>query len=137
MPLPLPTIAVVEDDESVRKALSRLLRACGYDAVAFDSGEAFLDAAPKALFDLVLVDIHMPGLTGPEVLSTVRSAGDKTPVILMTADTDPAIRERYPADGFLSKPFTEMRLLQTLEAMTAHAPESPPELTNRNQELPE
>jgi FixJ family two-component response regulator len=119
MPVASPIIAVVDDDESFRKALLRLLRACGFGTAGFESGEAFLSAMPDAGFDAVLLDIRLPGLTGPEVHDALRAAYHSTPVILMTADTTPAIQEQSQADGFLYKPFTEALLLDTLKAAWA------------------
>ena len=102
-----PLIAIVDDDESVRRALRRLLRSLRYEAVAFASGEEFLDSLPSHRPVCVLVDLHLPGLNGLEILERLRGADPGPPVIVMTGFDEPGTRERCLAAGavdYITKP---------------------------------
>jgi len=115
----LPLIAIVDDDESVLKALRRLLEACGFRTETFDSGRAFLDALRDHRPACVLLDLHMLGLTGWGVQAEMAAAGFSIPIIFITADGDPAVLERTMTTGamfLLHKPFSERRLLETIAA---------------------
>lgn len=117
-------MAIVDDDPSVRKALERLLRVMGIGAVAHDSGAAFLSSTGLHDVDCLLLDVHMPGLSGMDVLDEVAVAVTKLPVVLMTGryEVDFADRAlRAGASGFLRKPFSEDELIEALESATGHA----------------
>jgi FixJ family two-component response regulator len=110
-------IAVVDDDASIRKALSSLLRSMGYAVALFDSGEAFL-AAPES-GDCVITDLQMPGMSGLDLLERLREHGIDTPVIVITAFPEPAVRQRalqLGARAFFSKPFDAGAILAEIEA---------------------
>jgi FixJ family two-component response regulator len=110
-------LAIVDDDAAVLKAAQRLLCACGFHTEIFSSGRAFLDALRSLSPDCVLLDLHMPGLTGWEVRDEMGAAGFSIPVIFITGDGDPALWERAAAAGavaLLRKPFGEQALLETI-----------------------
>lgn len=108
-------IAIVDDDEGVCKALKRLIIALGMDATTFSSGNSFLDSLPTQRPDCVLLDLHMPGLTGEEVLRALTAAGWDLPVIVITGQDRPADRElsmALGANAYLAKPLgpTDLRV---------------------------
>ena len=77
-------IAVIDDSEAVRKSLTVLLAARGYAAMGFESGEDFLASPQKDAFDYLLIDYKMDGLSGVEVLNTLRAEGVKTPAAMVS-----------------------------------------------------
>ena len=100
-------VAVVDDEESVRRALIRLLRAANMDAEAFASGEAFLESLEKFRPDCVVLDLQMPGLTGRDVQRRLLSMKINLPVILITAHDDIVTQQQSLSDGaanYLRKP---------------------------------
>jgi len=112
-----PLIAVVDDDDAIRKALSRLLRACGFGVECFASGQAFLAALPSAQLDCVLLDLQMPEMDGLEVLVWVRDRAPDLPVIIITAHDEPGMRANCLAGGasaYLPKPIDEAVLQQAI-----------------------
>ncbi|WP_228125248.1 response regulator transcription factor [Candidatus Methylospira mobilis] len=118
-------MAVVDDDEIVLNAIKRLLRVCGFRTETSSSGRAFLDALDNHIPDCVLLDLLMPGLNGWDVQAGIAASGLSIPVVFITGDGDPAIRERIAADGraaLLRKPFTERELLETINAIGIQNP---------------
>lgn len=115
-------VSVVEDDDSLRSALVGLLDSLGYGVRAFASAEAFLaDAAGRAA-DCIVTDIHMPGWSGIELKQHLDDIGERTPVIMLTGRTDPAILARARASGavcVLQKPFQEADLVRCIEGVLA------------------
>lgn len=112
-------VAVVDDDASVRRALCRLLRVAGYAAVGFASGEEFLDALAARAPDCVLLDIHMPGMSGLRVQTRLNAAGFELPVVFITASDDADIERRALGAGglrVLRKPFSNAVLIEAVEA---------------------
>lgn len=112
-----PVIAIIEDDASIRRALSRLLRSVGWKAVVFDSAEAFLQAAGQEALDCLVLDIWLPGMSGVAFLEHFAVAGLSLPVICMTAHDDVQVRRRAAQAGavaFLPKPVGEQALLQAI-----------------------
>lgn len=118
-------IAIVDDDGSIRSALSSLLRSIGYEVALFDCAEAFLDTSEA--IDCIVTDIQMPGLSGLELLERLTAEGDRRPVIIITAFPEAQLRERarrLGASSFLSKPFEAEMILHALEeALAAASPE--------------
>ncbi|WP_424138034.1 response regulator transcription factor [Roseomonas chloroacetimidivorans] len=118
-------IAIVDDDDSVRVALTSLARSAGLRARGYASADAFLaeDISP---FDCVVSDIQMPKLSGFDLLQAVRSRRAELPVILITAYPDERIQQRAISGGarfFLEKPCDPNLLVTRLaEAMEAAAP---------------
>jgi FixJ family two-component response regulator len=114
----LPLISVVDDDESVRESLPDLLREFGYDVRAFASAEEFLDSGSIDETGCLILDIAMPGMTGPELQDELKTQGRKTPIIFITAHNDDHTRPRLMSKGAvecLSKPFSEMALMNALD----------------------
>jgi FixJ family two-component response regulator len=117
-----PLIAIVDDDESVCRAIKRLVRSLGMNAETFTSGQKFLDlfeAMPSFHADCVVLDVQMPGLNGIEVQEQLVRSGDKFPIIFITAHDDVGTRERALSGGavaFLRKPFDDKLLITTLHA---------------------
>lgn len=102
-------VAVVDDEAPVRTALGRLLRVADYQVIGFASGEEFLASLPARRPDCVLLDIHMPGLSGLQVRQRLREAGSTLPVVFITANdrTELARQGLDPgAASVLHKPFT-------------------------------
>lgn len=85
------TIFVIDDDDVVRESLKALLEARRYAVQDFPSGVEFLSRRDGAKADCVVMDVHMPYMTGIEVLKRLRQAGDSTPVILVTGSGDAAV----------------------------------------------
>jgi FixJ family two-component response regulator len=114
-------VAVVDDDPSVRRALTRLLRSVGVPCLTHDSGSEFL-ASPKLHdFDCLILDVHMPRMSGIEVLEEIRVVASKLPVVLMTARYDVDFAEKAlvaGASAFLRKPFTEEELFAAISDAT-------------------
>lgn len=113
----LPLISVVDDDESVRESLPDLLREFGYDVRAFASAEEFLNSGYMDETGCLILDIAMPGMTGPELQQELKSRGRKTPIIFVTAHADDDTRPRLMNNGAvecLSKPFSEKALMNAL-----------------------
>lgn len=117
-----PLIAIVDDDESVCRAIKRLVRSLGMNAETFTSGQKFLDlieAMPSFHADCVVLDVQMPGLNGNEVQEQLVRTGHKLPIVFITAHDDVGARERALAGGavaFLRKPFNDELLVKTLHA---------------------
>ena len=115
-----PLIAIVDDDESVCRAMSRLVRSLGMEANAFASGREFVDrieTTPSFQPDCVVLDVQMPGMNGIEVQERLASRGNRLPVIFITAHDQPGIRDRALAAGavaFLRKPFNDELFITTL-----------------------
>lgn len=113
----LPLISVVDDDESVRESLPDLLRVIGFDARAFSSAEEFLDSGYVGQTGCLILDIAMPGMTGPELQNELKIRRSKVPIIFITAHADETTRPRMLENGAvecLSKPFSETALLDAL-----------------------
>jgi len=115
----VPYVAIVDDEEPVRKALKRLLRASGLEADTYASGQDFLQASLVRMPDCVVLDLHMPGMSGLQVLQELRSAKKSLPAVVITAYDEPATREQCLAAGaaaYLRKPLDERLLLNAISA---------------------
>lgn len=115
-----PFIAIIDDDGFLCDALANLMRSAGFEATTFNSGDAFLARACRTAFDVILTDYQMPGTDGLELVKELRSRGDKTPVIVMTAQQNLAVRDRalrIGANEFLLKPFDADTLIEMIERM--------------------
>jgi FixJ family two-component response regulator len=118
MTAPRPLIAVVDDEESVRRALARMLNASQLDVEVFGSGQEFLDSLRTRRPDCVVLDYQMPGLTGRDVQRQLAAARIRLPIIVVTAHDQPALREQCLADGavaYISKPLQRERLLSVID----------------------
>ena len=102
------TVAVVEDDSSMRKSVQRLLNAHGFAVEEFPSAEAFLGRDPDSRVACVVLDIHLPGMSGLELRRRLTAAGSTLPVIFITAIDDDAVKMAAVQLGcvaYLRKPF--------------------------------
>lgn len=111
-------VAVVDDEEPVRKALGRVLRASGLVAQCFPSGQVFLDSIVTTRPDCLVLDLHMPGLSGLQVLEQLRSCRPPLPAIVITGHDEPENQVRCLALGafaYIRKPLDDELLLQTIE----------------------
>ncbi len=110
-------VSVVDDDESVRESLPDLLKEFAFAAQAFSSAEEFLASDDVRKTDCLILDIAMPGMTGPELKREMKRRRLVIPVIFITAQRDDAVRSRMLADGAvecLFKPFSDTALLHAL-----------------------
>lgn len=94
-------IAVVDDDASVRGALSRFLKSLGYHAMAFERAEEFLASNQRGNAACLIADVQMPGMTGPELHAKLVASGEPIPTIFITAYPDPSARARVAKRGNL------------------------------------
>lgn len=125
MPAAPPFVVVVDDEEPIRKALCRLLRACGMIAEGFASGQVFLDSLAARRADCLLLDLHMPGLGGLEVLQQVRMLSRTLPTIVITGYDEPDTRSNCLAAGalgYLRKPLDEHSLLEAINNAVRNRP---------------
>jgi FixJ family two-component response regulator len=110
-------IAIIDDDPSVRRALERLLRAAGYRVASYASGAEFLPSLETAPPACAIVDIHMPGLTGFDILAALREKRSASVAVVLTADQDPQTRVRalgLGAAACVTKPFNDTLLLEAI-----------------------
>ena len=116
-----PFIVIVDDDESVCRALKRLIRSLGMTAEAYVSSTEFVDlmeALPSFKPDCVVLDVQMPGMNGIEVQACIRRARGAIPIVFITAHEDRVIRTQALEAGavaILRKPFSEVLLIRTLD----------------------
>jgi len=92
-------VAVVDDDTSVCRSFSRLLRAAGFQPVSYASAEAYLEDTKRPRFDCLVLDIQLDGISGLELSRRLAAVNDVTPVIFITAHDDPAVRAEALASG--------------------------------------
>lgn len=119
MASPNPYIALVDDEGPVRTALGRLLRLADFEVIAFPSGDAFLTSLDARLPDCVILDVHMPGLSGLDVRARLRAARIHIPAVYITAADDPALDQAVRDAGgtrLLRKPFSSDELLDAVDA---------------------
>jgi FixJ family two-component response regulator len=118
MPSTRRTVFIIDDDDSVRKALRRLLRAAGHDVQSFATAEEFLQAAALQGPDCLVLDVHLPGLCGLGLQQRLKAEGRSVPAVFITAYEEEQARARALADGaiaFLHKPFDECALLDAVD----------------------
>ena len=112
-------VSVVDDDESVRESLPDLLRQFGFAAQAFSSAEAFLASDVVSETSCLLLDVAMPGMSGPDLQQELIRRRRSIPIVFITASGDKTVRQRLLTQGAvecLSKPFSEAALLDALNA---------------------
>lgn len=113
-------ISVVDDDESVRESLPDLLGEFGFAAQTFSSAEEFLASDFLDQTDCLILDVAMPGMTGPELQRELAIRRRNVPIIFITAQREEALRPRLLKLGAvecLLKPFNETDLLQALDTV--------------------
>ena len=112
-------VSVVDDDESVRESLPDLLREFGFDAEAFPSAEDFLGSDAVNRTNCLVLDIAMPGMSGPELQGELTRRRTRIPIVFITATRDENVRNSLlskGASGVLWKPFGDAVLLDALNA---------------------
>jgi len=100
-------VAIVDDDPAVCRALARLVRSLGFDAITYSSGEEILQNAAFPRPDFVLLDLHLPGLMGPQLLRVLRQQIHEAQIVMMTARDLAGMREACLAAGawaYMTKP---------------------------------
>jgi FixJ family two-component response regulator len=116
--MPIPSlVAVVDDDESVRESLPDLLQEFGYAVRAFSSAEEFLASDCLGQTRCLILDIAMPGMSGPDLQRELRRRRQEIPIVFITAHEDSTVRPRLLQQGAvecLFKPFSETALLAAL-----------------------
>lgn len=111
-------VAIVDDDDSVRRALSRLLVSLACKPVEFASGDAFLASLSAGVPDCVMLDLHMPGLQGIDVLHRLRERSHQVPAIIITAVDQTDMREmclHAGASAYLMKPLERATVSSAIE----------------------
>ena len=114
-----PLISVVDDDESVRESLPDLLREFGFAAEAFSSAEEFLASDSLGRTECLVLDVTMPGMSGPDLQQELARRRQAVPIVFIPAHADEALCPRLlerGAAGCLSKPFSETELIEALKA---------------------
>jgi two-component system response regulator FixJ len=122
---PARTIVLVEDDDVVRQSTALVLRGAGHRVREFARGDDFLAADLPDPPDAILLDLHLPGLTGTDVLRALRARGPMPPVVVLTGHGEVAIAVevmKLGAAEFLEKPCPPERLLDALERATVARP---------------
>jgi FixJ family two-component response regulator len=120
-----PHIAVVDDEESVRLALARMLRASSFEVSIYRSGEDFLESLKTAVPDCVVLDFQMPGLTGRDIQRALSVAKVALPIIVVTAHDQPSLREKVLADGavaYFTKPLRRDTLIAAVDQAIRRTP---------------
>ena len=118
-----PLVAIVDDDDDVREALSDLLAVLGLSCRTFDRAEALLSAYGPGVFDCIITDVRMPGIGGLDLLRRLRSLDPTVSVIVITSDTTPKTCSQALATGAhacLTKPVEDDVLLDHLRSALGH-----------------
>ncbi|MFT7643316.1 MAG: DNA-binding response OmpR family regulator [Pirellulaceae bacterium] len=126
--MPNQTILTVEDDQSIRRGIVDSLRYAGYEVVEAGDGETGMQKALSQDYDLLLLDLVLPGKSGMEILSAVREIRPTQPVIILTArgeESDRVEGLKRGADDYVVKPFSVKELMARVEAVLRRSPERP------------
>lgn len=122
-------IRIVDDDPSVRRALARLVRSCGFAVETFASADEYLSAASTDEVECVVLDIHLGGMSGIELRHRIHGEVVHPPVILITAHDDDATLESISqsgAPGYLRKPFDDSALIAAIGSAIGRQVDRPP-----------
>lgn len=114
-----PLVAVIDDDESVRESLPDLLKEFGFAAHCFSSAEEFLESDDISETGCLILDIGMPGMTGPDLQRELKLLRQQIPIVFVTAQRDEPMRLRLLNQGAvecLFKPFSDTELLRALKS---------------------
>lgn len=113
-------VAIVDDEESVRRALERLLRSVGMTARVFATGTEFLAEYERLMPDCLVLDLHMPGMSGFEIMNRLQG---RLPVVVITGQDSPENEMRAVGAGagaYLSKPVQDHHLIDAIHSVTVH-----------------
>jgi FixJ family two-component response regulator len=119
-----PVIAVIDDDASVRRALQRLLQAAGFTVETFATAREFLNTDYGAQTACLVLDVHLPGMSGFQLQEYLAVAGVPIPIVFMTAYDDESTRERVNRAGavaYLRKPFDQGTLIEAISRAIGQA----------------
>src|SRR5271170_1616100 len=114
-----PLVSIVDDDESVCQSLPDLLRELGFSAMAFSSAEEFLASDHVNRTECLLLDVAMPGMSGPDLQRELRLRGQEIPIIFITGQSNETLRQRLLEQGAVAcllKPFNESALVEALKS---------------------
>jgi FixJ family two-component response regulator len=114
-------VATVDDDRRVRESVQSVLESAGYEALTFESAEAFLESGALSSVTCVIADVRLPGMDGTELHRRIRRERRQLPVILISAHDDDGVRQQALLDGaiaFLVKPFDGGDLLEHVARAT-------------------
>lgn len=114
-----PLVAVVDDSESVRESLPHLLEQVGFAVQAFESAEAFLASGAADATRCLVLDVRLPGMSGPDLQRELARRGRGVPIVFITAQDDQSLQPRLHAAGAVAclfKPFSDTALLEAVEA---------------------
>ena len=117
MPETRQTIFIIDDDESVRRALRRLMASVGLKVETFATAEEFLQAPARPAPGCLILDVHLPGLSGLDLQKRLKAEGRSLHIVFITAYGEDQVRElamRGGAIAFLQKPFEEQALLDAV-----------------------
>ena len=119
MPGQYQSIVVVEDDAGMKKAIERLLRAAGFQPVSFASAEELLQTEAAESAVCLVLDIHLPGLSGLELRRILVASGRAKPIIFITGQDEPSLRDEAQRLGcaYFRKPFEGKALLEAIRAV--------------------
>jgi FixJ family two-component response regulator len=115
-------VSVVDDDESVRESLPDLLRSLGFDSLPFSSAEAFLASDSLGVTSCLVLDVAMPGMSGPELQQELARRKSTVPIVFITAHSDETSLPRLLRRGAVAcliKPFTEAAILEAVNKALA------------------
>jgi FixJ family two-component response regulator len=119
------TVYIVDDDESVRTALSRLMRSAGIESRAYESSERFLEEVRNESYACILVDMTMPRMNGMELIARLKEKGINIPVIALSARDDDEIRQKakdLDVRFFLRKPVDDQALIDAINWVVKKQP---------------
>lgn len=117
-PAKVPLISIVDDDVSVRVAMTRLVRSLGFAVSAFESADSYLGSSERHQTSCIVSDVQMPGTNGLEMQRRLVAQNDRTPIIFITAFPENSIERRARDAGavcFLTKPFDSAELIGCIE----------------------
>ena len=117
MSKPGPLIAIVDDDESIRRSVKRLMMSAGLRAESYSSGQELLHAIKTNLPDCLVLDVQMPGMNGLEIQDRLAASGIRVPIVFVTGYEDSMAEARALKAGaaaFLYKPFSNRSLLEVV-----------------------
>jgi len=112
-------VSVVDDDESVRESLPDLLKEFGFAVRAFSAAEEFLASDCVGQTRCLILDVALPGMSGPDLQRELKLRGQQIPIVFITAQKDEGVRSRVVEQGAvdcLFKPFSDTALLEALNA---------------------
>ncbi len=134
----MPRILIVEDEEAMRNGLKDNLEFEGYETETAEDGKIGLSKINNNQYDLIIMDVMMPNLSGFEVCKKIRAAGNKTPVILLTArgeEIDKILGLELGADDYITKPFSVRELIARIKAVLRRTENTNVEISDKHDDF--